>query len=125
MLTRPVEQLAALPERREGPFPSFLPTVEPGEWAVDPEPAGVGPHGEKYGAWNCAVLNPDDLLDLPPHPNGARSSGCCGRDGCDGPNVICPSCGAEVATVRDDCWSYVEARLEPAAVRQQQVPATE
>ncbi|WP_120501224.1 hypothetical protein [Roseovarius sp. EL26] len=34
----------------------------------------------------------------------ARLNGCCGLDGCDGPNRVC-SCGAEVGTEMSDCWT--------------------
>ena len=112
-LTRPVQRLAALPERVEAQYPNYHPTVPVGSWALDTEPPSSISSKVVHGGW--PVLNPDDLLDLPAYPQG-RNSGCCGRDGLDGPNVVCPVCGGEVATVRDDCWTYVEARLEPQAV---------
>ncbi|MEJ2001579.1 MAG: hypothetical protein P8X77_09315 [Maritimibacter sp.] len=34
-----------------------------------------------------------------------RMIGCCGLDGCDGPNRIC-SCDAEVGTESSDCWTW-------------------
>jgi hypothetical protein len=33
-----------------------------------------------------------------------RLNGCCGLDGCDGPNRVC-SCGAYVGTEMNDCWT--------------------
>ncbi len=51
-------------------------------------------------------LNPDDLKPftrLTRDP--AKLNGCCGLDGCDGPNLLCGNCGAEVATLRTDCWT--------------------
>jgi hypothetical protein len=36
--------------------------------------------------------------------NFSRLNGCCGLDGCDGPNRVC-SCGAEIGTEMSDCWT--------------------
>jgi len=33
-----------------------------------------------------------------------RLNGCCGLDGCDGPNLHCEKCGIYVATKMTDCW---------------------
>ena len=33
-----------------------------------------------------------------------RLNGCCGLDGCDGPNRVC-DCGAAVGTEMSDCWT--------------------
>lgn len=112
-LTRSVEQLAVLPDRVEAVFPGYEPTVPPGSWAVDLKSIAVAESGEPLDSLDCVVLNSEDLLSLPSHPDRRRSSGCCGHDGLDGPNLICPECGNEVATLRDDCWTYVEVRLEP------------
>ncbi len=112
LLTRPVAELAALPERRQ-PAEEYLPTVEVGRWATDPEPLMRGPNGTPHGTLDCVVIHADDLADLYPHPDPRGSSGCCRRDGLDGPNLVCPTCRAEVATVLDDCWTYREVRLEP------------
>ena len=120
-LTRPVKAILALPERRQ-PAEEYLPTVGVGEWAIDPEPRSRGDDGEPRGSHNCVVVNLDDLLDLGSHPDHFRSSGCCRRDGLDGPNLICPTCGAEVATAVDDCWTYREARLQPQRVRAVPLP---
>ena len=120
-LTKPVETLPSLPERVEDDFPGFQPTVPPGSWALDPDPMFWDSAGRPTTTKGCAVLNATDMLDLTPHPDLRRNSGCCGHDGLDGPNVVCPSCGNEVATLRDDCWSYVEVRLEPASVTQHEV----
>ena len=106
-LTRPVRELGRLPDRVLGDYPApSPPTVEQGTWALDPALDGGTP-----------VLHPADLLEPVPHPDSMRLVGCCGRDGLDGPNVICPQCQFEVATVRDDCWTFLEARLVPTAVK--------
>jgi hypothetical protein len=120
-LTCAVQRLDAVPERpRQDVGTPQPPTIPAGTWALDPQPQSFDPAGEPTGQVHCPVLNPQDLLpELPRHPDPRRTSGCCGWDGRDGPNLLCPGCHADVATVSDDCWTYVEARLEPAAVRQQ------
>jgi hypothetical protein len=115
-LTRPVRELPTLPARQPLDGPAFAPTVPVGRWAIDPDTVSQTADGERIGTPGCLVVHPDDLLELPPHPEPRRSSGCCGRDGMDGPNLVCPGCGAAVATVHDDCWTYHEARLEPQLV---------
>ena len=50
-------------------------------------------------------LNPDDLTDaVRDTRNERRLGGCCGIAGCDGPNQIC-RCGADIGTLRTDCWT--------------------
>ena len=34
-----------------------------------------------------------------------RLAGCCGLDGCNGPNMVCRLCKAEVGTMQSDCWT--------------------
>lgn len=116
-LTRPVRRAPELPT----PVPAspedtgHLPTVAVGAWAVDPGP--VGWDGDvPTSTLGCLVTNPSDALPLVASPDPVRNSGCCGHDGLDGPNLLCPGCGREVATLRDDCWSRVEVRFEPGAV---------
>ena len=107
LLTRPVRQLADLPQRVAGDYPvRNPPTVEQGTWASDRDLDGGTP-----------VLHLADVLEQVPHPDGGRENGCCGRDGLEGPNLLCPGCQREVATVRDDCWTFQEVRLVPGAVR--------
>jgi hypothetical protein len=113
-LTRRVEQVPELPEPR--PYGTgYAPTVPVGTWAVDPGPVGWI-RDAAISSLGCLVINPADGLDLELHPEAERNSGCCGHDGLDGPNRLCPSCHAEVATLRDDCWSFVDLRFEPSAV---------
>lgn len=50
------------------------------------------------------LVHPDDVLDLRRHPDPRRLNGCCRLDGLDGPNLVCVSCGAEIATEQSDCW---------------------
>jgi hypothetical protein len=61
----------------------------------------------------CIVVHPDDrqpdsLQNVP-----GRSSGCCGLDGCDGPNQACTGCGEVVGTARTDCWTEKTLRFWP------------
>lgn len=50
-------------------------------------------------------LNPDDLNEaVRLTGDDRRLNGCCGIAGLDGPNQLC-RCGAEVGTVRTDCWT--------------------
>ena len=49
---------------------------------------------------------------MPYHPDINRNYGCCGRDGCNGPNLKC-QCGAEVATEVSDCWTSYYIHFEP------------
>ncbi|MDH7974425.1 hypothetical protein QH494_19725 [Sphingomonas sp. AR_OL41] len=62
----------------------------------DPHPLSVTPQ-----AW----MNPNDLLKTVRNSNlASRLNGCCGLDGCDGPNQLCV-CGAEIGTRLSDCWT--------------------
>jgi hypothetical protein len=50
-------------------------------------------------------LNPEDLTGaVRLTRNRKRLGGCCGLAGIDGPNQLC-RCGAEIGTLRTDCWS--------------------
>lgn len=50
-------------------------------------------------------VNPEDVTEaVRMTKNMLRLNGCCGLDGCDGPNQIC-ECGAEIGTLRTDCWT--------------------
>ena len=46
------------------------------------------------------IIHPEDLSNI--KPEGIRN-GCCGPDGCDGPNVAC-KCGNILGTEFGDCW---------------------
>lgn len=49
------------------------------------------------------IINITDLINCENHKERGRLNGCCGLDGCDGPNKICLN-GHEVATEKSDCW---------------------
>lgn len=53
------------------------------------------------GQW---VINAKDNLGMQLTGDSGRLFGCCDVSGCDGPNLVCAACGAEVATARYDCW---------------------
>ena len=60
-------------------------------------------------------VNPDDLdASVRMTKNGKRLGGCCGESGTNGPNQLC-GCGAEVGTLRVDCWTPRLFVPEPAA----------
>jgi len=66
------------------------------------------------GQW---VINAKDNLSMQLTRDSERLSGCCDVSGCDGPNLVCGTCGAEVATARYDCWMprhivMVDERIE-------------
>ncbi|GAA0808517.1 hypothetical protein [Spirilliplanes yamanashiensis] len=89
------------------------PWIMPGAYAVDPEPDD--PPVSPAPRLGTVLINAADLLDRRLHPDPRRLVGCCGLDGCDGPNLVC-ACGAEIATERSDCWTPQVVLLEPDAV---------
>jgi len=72
------------------------PFVHPGQYHVSDGGYFTGTEG-RY------IINLMDRRNVTDHSDPKRLAGCCGRDGCDGPNQICV-CGAEVATEKSDCW---------------------
>ncbi len=101
------------------------PRIGPGTFARDPAPFGppFRPTSEdprvlaSAGPVGTVLVHPGDVRELRPHPDRRRLNGCCRLDGCDGPNLVCAGCGAEIATEQSDCWvSWHDIRLEPAAV---------
>jgi hypothetical protein len=110
--------------------------VEPGTYAVDPEPFGpprrpwseidareaaargvfAPVHALSFGAPGAVVVAPGDTRGtvlIPERCGGA----CCGLDGRDGPNLACAGCGQAVATRIDDCSYWQAVWLAPQAVR--------
>jgi hypothetical protein len=49
------------------------------------------------------IINVKDLINAVTHYDHSKTAGCCGLDGCNGPNKICTA-GHEVATEHSDCW---------------------
>ena len=50
------------------------------------------------------LININDFESKNYHHDSSRLNGCCGLDGCDGPNLLCVN-GHEVATEISDCWT--------------------
>jgi hypothetical protein len=63
------------------------------------------------------IVHPDDLLHVKLTADSARLNGCCGLDGCDGPNLHCETCGTYVATKMTDCWMAHCVVFEPDTTR--------
>ncbi|MFF3173940.1 hypothetical protein ACFVQ0_15065 [Streptomyces sp. NPDC057900] len=143
VLTAPVTRVA-LPSRAHHRYGhEMLPALmEPGTYAVDPEPSGppwrpwsqVGPeeaeargiyapvHALSLGAPGAVVVAPGDTRGTVLIPE--RCDGyCLGLDGRDGPNLACGRCGQPVATRIDDCSLWQAVWLAPDAVHR--VPAAD
>ncbi|RBQ21990.1 hypothetical protein DP939_04805 [Spongiactinospora rosea] len=110
--------------------------LEPGTYAVDPEPQGppwrmwdeIGAEEAaargvyapvtslSYGRAGRVAVAPGEVRGT--EPILARCDGyCCGHAGGDGVNLACAGCGREVATRVDDCSYWHAVWLEPGAVR--------
>ncbi|MEU3897914.1 hypothetical protein [Streptomyces sp. NPDC045251] len=137
-LTAPLSQVA-LPVHAHQKYGNGiqLPVLmEPGTFAVDPEPWGPpwrtwgeihpeeatarGVYAPVYslsdGAPGAIVIAPGDArgtLLIPENCGGY----CCGLDGADGPNMACEACGLPVASRIDDCSLWQAVWLAPGAVR--------
>lgn len=66
-----------------------------------PEGATIQDDYYSNGQW---IINAEDALSMEVIDNRGRLNGCCDLDGCDGPNLVCGTCKAEVATAKYDCW---------------------
>ena len=75
----------------------------------------VGTH--TYSPEGAIAINPKSVLRGVLVSSGS-DHGCCGSDGCDGPNRSF-LCGNVVATEWSDCWTFAEVRFLPDAVTQQ------
>jgi hypothetical protein len=96
------------------------PTIARGLVARDPDAqvtwvqVGRGPrHEREKSPAGALVMHPDDAAGL---RSTGTDGGCCGSDGCDGPNRACTNCGVAVATALTDCWTAFEVRFAPDAV---------
>ncbi|MFJ8042566.1 hypothetical protein ACIRBX_18965 [Kitasatospora sp. NPDC096147] len=138
VLTAPLDRVA-LPvhaHRTWGNAFAGLPVLlEPGSYAVDPEPSGppwrrweeVGEAAAEargvyaplaalsYGAAGAVVIAPGDGRGMELRPDRC-DGGCCGTDRRSGPNLACTGCGELVACRVDDCDRWQGVWLEPAAV---------
>ncbi|MEV7024234.1 hypothetical protein [Kitasatospora sp. NPDC093558] len=134
-LTAPVSRVALPVQAHQSYGDRFLPPLmEPGTYAVDPEPYGPPwRYGDETGADEPAapgVYAPvgavsfgpaGHILLAPGNTRGTvvipeRCDGCCGSDGGLGPNLACAACGLPVATRIDDCYLWQAVWLAPDAV---------
>ncbi|MFJ2581593.1 hypothetical protein [Kitasatospora aureofaciens] len=135
-MTAPVSRVALPVHAHQRNGDRFMPSLmEPGTYAVDPEPYGppwrrwsdVGADaaaargvyapvdGLYFGAPGAILVAPGDTRGTVVIPE--RCDGCCGSAGGLGPNLACERCGAEVATRIDDCYRWQAVWFEAAAVR--------
>ncbi|MEV0394158.1 hypothetical protein [Polymorphospora rubra] len=109
--------------------------MEPGTYAVDPEPFGPpwlrwdevsAVEAEAHGVYapvfalscgprGAVVVAPGDVRGTVLIP-GPADGNCCGLDGQDGPNLACERCRRPVATRVDDCSLWQAVWLNPDAV---------
>ncbi|WP_432093270.1 hypothetical protein [Streptomyces sp. bgisy100] len=137
VLTAPVSRVALPVHARRSYGHGLLPALmEPGTYAVDPEPSGPPWRGwSEIGAEEAAArgvfapvrslsfaapgaiaVAPGDIREVALIPE--RCDGyCLGLDGRDGPNLACVHCGRAVATRIDDCSYWQAVWLAPGAVR--------
>ncbi|MER6031314.1 hypothetical protein [Streptomyces sp. NPDC001851] len=142
-LTVPLARVALPVGARQSVGHEMLPALmEPGTYAVDPQPWGppwrrwedIGAEEAaargvfapvpalSYGLPGSVVLAPGDVRGTVLAPDRC-GGGCLGLDGSDGPNLACADCGRPVATRIDDCSYWQAVRLHPAAVRRRAGPA--
>jgi len=91
-ITRPLSHLA----------PDESVCLEYGQSAV-PEGRFANNSADYWSVAGGVLVNLADLVGTSRHPDSRRLNGCCGLDGCDGPNLVCVN-GHEIATERSDCW---------------------
>lgn len=137
VLTAPVSQVALPVHARQTYGHELLPALmEPGTYAVDPEPWGppwrlwteVGAdeaaargvyapvYSLPYGPAGAVVIAPGDVRGTV--LIAERCDGdCMGVDGRAGSNLACAECGRAVATRVDDCSLWQAVWLDPRAVR--------
>lgn len=145
-LTSPLSQvvLPAHARQKYGNGLQLPVLMEPGTFAVDPEPWGLpwrtweeidpdeaaarGVFAPVYalsdGAPGAIVIAPGDARGtlLVPEKGGGY---CCGLDWGDGPNMACEACGLPVASRIDDCSLWQAVWLAPNAVRGLPVDGTD
>ncbi|MET8646160.1 hypothetical protein ABZX69_26545 [Streptomyces sp. NPDC004074] len=136
-LTTPLSQVSLPVHARQnyGNGAQLPVLMEPGTFAVDPDPWG-GPwrlwdeidpgEAEARGIYapvyalsdstpGASVIAPGDIRGTRLIPE-KRGGACCGLDGADGPNMVCEACDLPVATRVDDCSLWQAVRLSSDAV---------
>ena len=109
------------------------PGVVPPELEDMQSPTAGGTVFKSYESYRHALSDPRHLLQYIPQvwmnladllgearftPKLERRFGCCGLDGCDGPNRIC-ECGEHIGTESSDCWTPRMFIPDPAATQWQ------
>ncbi|GAA4557341.1 hypothetical protein [Planotetraspora kaengkrachanensis] len=143
VLTAPVSSVALPAHAYQTYGYKLLPALlEPGTYAVDPEPSGspwrrwdeVGAeeaeargvyapvYSLSYGPPGEVAVAPGDIRGTTLIPDRCDGS-CCGLDGRSGPNLACAQCGQAVASLIDDCSMWQVVWLDPSAVRRVDVDA--
>jgi len=89
--------------------------LEDGKAAVPEGFFGVNMQ-EHWSAAGGVVVNLSDLVGTKHHSDSHRLAGCCGLDGLDGPNLVCPN-GHEIGTEKSDCWMPHAAVLLESVIR--------
>jgi hypothetical protein len=64
------------------------------------------------------ISHQEDTINTILTDDSKRLAGCCGLDGCDGPNLRCENCKSYVATKMTDCWMSHCVAFEPIASRE-------
>jgi hypothetical protein len=121
---RRVAALQPIPKRYDDDRDVTYEPVERGGFVVDDEARTIQQWTRDSGSVEtietdpagAVVTHPDDRLPGALSNVADRSAGCCGLDGCDGPNQACAVCGAVVGTARTDCWTEHEVRFWPTDV---------
>ncbi|MFH8438520.1 hypothetical protein ACH4A3_25270 [Streptomyces sp. NPDC018007] len=131
-LTVPLSQVALPVHARQqyGNGAQLPVLMEPGTFAVDPDPWG-GPwrmwaeadpgeaeargiyapvHALSGGTPGASVIAPGDIRGTRLIPE-KRGDACCGLDGADGPNIACEACDLPVGARVDDCSLWQMVRL--------------
>ncbi|MEV0093732.1 hypothetical protein [Streptomyces sp. NPDC050738] len=131
-LTGPLREVA-LPDEDDAPLPFELPEgqdecpqrMDVGCFAFDPPPLQAQhlvPTGRgairipAFTKVDGVLVNQGDAPGLARVTLRGRLNGCCGLDGCDGPNLQCRFCTAEVAVERSDCWTPQQVTFVARAV---------
>jgi hypothetical protein len=115
---------------------SLDPLLEPGTYAVDPLPSGspwrrwaelgageaeaLGWYAPRFsisdGPAGQVLVAPGDVRGVVINPALVGDSACCGLGG-GAPNIVCVTCGTQVATRIDDCGKWQSVRLDPRTTR--------
>ncbi|RHW32129.1 hypothetical protein D1B31_21555 [Neobacillus notoginsengisoli] len=66
---------------------------------------------------NRIIINIKDLIHCKYHRDRRRLNGCCGKDGCDGNNLVCQN-NHEIGVEISDCWQPHLVALDPNLVEQ-------